>query len=100
MTVGGKILMEFPTFLNSHSTFHIPQQAPLVVSSPHLLGANQAKAAMIKGLEPDSTRHLTKFNIEPNTGLLLQANKRIQYNVLITRVRGQVGVVLIGHQWD
>ena len=45
---------------------------------------------MIKGLNPDPERHVTKLNIEPNTGLLLEANKRIQYNVLITRVRGQV----------
>jgi len=65
------------------------KQAPLVVSSPHLLGADPAKAAMIKGLNPDPERHVTKLNIEPNTGLLLEANKRIQYNVLITRVRGQ-----------
>ena len=45
---------------------------------------------MIKGLNPDPERHVTKLNIEPNTGLLLEANKGIQYNVLITRVRGQV----------
>ena len=93
MIVGDKILLKFLTFVN-------PQQAPLVVSSPHLLGANPAKAAMIKGLQPDPTRHLTKFNIEPNTGVLLQAKKRIQYNVLITRVRRQVGLVPNGQQRD
>ena len=93
MMVCDKIVMKFPTFVNS-------QQAPLVVSSPHLLGADPAKAAMIKGLKPDPTRHLTKLNIEPNTGLLLKANWRTQYNVLITRVRGQVGVVFDGGLLD
>jgi len=63
--------------------------APLVASSPHLLGADKGKAAMVEGLHPDPEGHVTKLNIEPNTGLLLAAKKRIQYNVLVERVPRQ-----------
>ena len=63
--------------------------APLVASSPHLLGADPTKAAMVSGLKPDPALHVTKLNIEPNTGLLLEAKKRIQYNVLIEKIPRQ-----------
>jgi len=63
--------------------------APLVASSPHLLGADAQKAATVEGLKPDPLIHVTKLNIEPSTGLLLEAKKRIQYNVLIQRIPRQ-----------
>jgi len=65
------------------------KNAPLVASSPHLLGADAGKAGMVVGLKPDPVNHVTKLNIEPNTGLLLAAKKRIQYNVLIEKVPRQ-----------
>ena len=71
------------------------QSAPLVASSPHLLNANAGKVAMVEGLHPDPEGHVTKLNIEPNTGLLIAANKRIQYNVLVDRVPRQVGARLL-----
>ena len=55
-----------------------------------MLGADKGKAAMVEGLHPDPEGHVTKLNIEPNTGLLLAAKKRIQYNVLVERVPRQV----------
>ena len=61
-----------------------------MASSPHLLGADAGKAGMVVGLKPDPVNHVTKLNIEPNTGLLLAAKKRIQYNVLIEKVPRQV----------
>lgn len=63
--------------------------APLVASSPHLLGADASKASMVSGLNPDPLLHVTKLNIEPSTGLLLEAKKRIQYNVLIEKIPRQ-----------
>jgi len=65
------------------------KEAPLVASSPHLLGADAEKASMVSGLKPDPSKHVTKLNIEPNTGLLLAAKKRIQYNVLVTKIDKQ-----------
>merc|ERR1712168_1421271 len=65
------------------------KNAPLVSSSPHLLGADPKLAATVTGLKPDPALHVTKLNIEPNTGLLLKAKKRVQLNVLIERQRGQ-----------
>lgn len=63
--------------------------APLVASSPHLLGCDATKASMVSGLKPDKNIHVTKLNIEPTTGLLLEAKKRIQYNVLVDVVPRQ-----------
>ena len=45
---------------------------------------------MIDGLTPDPASHVTKLNVEPNSGLVIAAKKRIQFNVLVKRIRGQV----------
>ena len=68
----------------------VQQNAPIIASPPHFLGVDADIQAGVEGLNPDPERHVTKLNIEPSTGLLLQAKKRIQYNVLIEKIEGQV----------
>ena len=63
---------------------------PMVASLPHLLGVSEDKTGMIDGLTPDPASHVTKLNVEPNSGLVIAAKKRIQFNVLVKRIRGQV----------
>jgi len=63
--------------------------APMVASSPHLLGAEPKYLAKVDGLKPNKDLHVTKLNIEPNSGLLLGAKKRIQYNVHLNPMSGQ-----------
>jgi len=65
------------------------KMAPLVVSSPHLLGTDATRQQGVVGLQPNEAIHVTTLNIEPLTGLLLKAKKRIQYNVLIEKIAGQ-----------
>jgi len=65
------------------------KNAPIIASPPHFLGVDADIQAGVEGLNPDPERHVTKLNIEPSTGLLLQAKKRIQYNVLIEKIEGQ-----------
>jgi len=57
------------------------QGAPVIISLPHFLNARPEKVESIQGLNPDPELHTTYLNIEPMTGVALDAHKRIQVNV-------------------
>lgn len=55
---------------------------PLAISWPHFLNfPNRAKQLI--GLQPDRERHSSYLNIEPNTGLTLEAKVSIQLGIKI-----------------
>merc|ERR1712142_567662 len=57
------------------------QGAPVVMSTPHFLDADPSLHEAIDGLDPVREKHVTFLNLEPRTGMPLQAHKRIQISV-------------------
>lgn len=53
----------------------------LIVSLPHFLGADDIVLKWFPRMSPDPDQHLTTLDIEPTTGAVLRANKRLQINV-------------------
>lgn len=53
---------------------------PLFVSKPHFLDCTSTVGAAVKGLVPVRSSHDTYLDIEPRTGLLARAHKRLQLN--------------------
>merc|ERR1712037_63437 len=51
------------------------------MSTPHFLDADESLWQTIDGVQPDRAKHITFLNIEPTTGMSLQAHKRIQVSV-------------------
>ncbi len=56
---------------------------PTWVSMPHFYQGDPKLAAAIEGMRPDKDTHETYLDIEPETGLLCRAKKRIQLNYFI-----------------
>jgi hypothetical protein len=50
---------------------------------PHLLYAADQYKDHVDGISPDSNIHRTVLEVEPHTGLVLSAQKRLQINVFI-----------------
>ncbi|CAF1596366.1 unnamed protein product, partial [Didymodactylos carnosus] len=59
------------------------ENAPIIMSLPHFLYAADQYQERIDGLEPNADAHRTVLNVEPHTGLILQANKRLQINIFL-----------------
>jgi len=57
------------------------QGAPVVMSTPHFLDGDPSLAEAIDGVEPVREKHVTYLNLEPRTGMPLEAHKRIQISV-------------------
>lgn len=66
----------------------VPFNAPIVVSSPHFLNGDPILLKKVLGLHPDPKKHDTFLYVEPNTGALLQASKRLQFNIHVEPVKG------------
>ncbi|CAL8136438.1 unnamed protein product [Orchesella dallaii] len=61
--------------------------APIAISAPHFLDADPQYVAD-SGLVPDRTKHKTFIEIEPTTGIVINASKRIQINLILKRLKG------------
>lgn len=57
-----------------------PDSIPLFISFPHFLNADAQLQESIKGLHPNPTLHTTSISVEPQTGLVVKAHKRLQVN--------------------
>ncbi|XP_067894635.1 lysosome membrane protein 2-like [Heterodontus francisci] len=64
------------------------QGAPIILSSPHFYQADQKYIDDIEGMHPDKANHETFLDINPLTGLLVRAAKRVQINVYIEKIDG------------
>ena len=56
--------------------------APIFMSAPHFWEAVPDLVDSIEGMHPNETLHRTFMNIEPMTGIVLGASKRLQINVM------------------
>lgn len=61
---------------------------PVVVSFPHFYMADPRVISSIGGMHPVPEEHQTAVDVEPYTGLVLQAFKRLQINMYIKQVDG------------
>lgn len=57
--------------------------APIVVSLPHFLYADSSYLHGVTGLHPSSNLHQTNLFVEPLTGIVLKAEKRLQINFFV-----------------
>ncbi|ODM99666.1 Scavenger receptor class B member 1, partial [Orchesella cincta] len=61
--------------------------APVAMSMPHFLDAD-SQYAEESGLVSDPSKHEAFMDIEPFFGVILQASKRYQINLMLTRLKG------------
>lgn len=59
---------------------------PLFASKPHFLDGDPIYNINVKGMHPVREWHDTNLDVEPITGALMQAAKRIQLNIEIQKV--------------
>ncbi|XP_017481187.1 PREDICTED: protein croquemort [Rhagoletis zephyria] len=57
--------------------------APIYASFPHFYLADPTYLNAVAGLQPDEHKHSFNLAIEPNTGVPLQVNGRLQINMMI-----------------
>ncbi|KAJ8670662.1 hypothetical protein QAD02_001921 [Eretmocerus hayati] len=60
--------------------------APIILTFPHLLWADERYAQTVDGLHPDPKKHQTFVDFEPNTGTLLQGSRRVQFNLIYRQI--------------
>lgn len=58
---------------------------PIIMSSPHFLFADPKFLKDVDGLVPDERLHNTYLSVDPITGVLMKANKRLQFNMQLFR---------------
>ncbi|KAK4473505.1 hypothetical protein MN116_002597 [Schistosoma mekongi] len=56
--------------------------APVVVSQPHFLNANKSYQDAVDGISPTAEMN-TIIYVEPNTGSIMKAQKKLQINILV-----------------
>ncbi|XP_041815777.1 lysosome membrane protein 2c [Chelmon rostratus] len=62
------------------------QGAPIIMSSPHFYQADEKFVQDVFGMRPDKEQHQTVIDINPLTGIVLQAAKRLQVNVYVEQI--------------
>ncbi|XP_063775849.1 lysosome membrane protein 2 [Pseudophryne corroboree] len=64
------------------------QGAPIILSPPHFYQTDESVIKSIIGINPNKQDHETFLDIDPLTGLLVQAAKRMQVNVYVRKIAG------------
>lgn len=62
------------------------EDAPIVLSWPHFLGAEEKYSNGVEGLNPDPEKHGFWFDIQKVTGTTLSAKARVQINMKVNRI--------------
>lgn len=62
------------------------QGAPIIFSSPHFYQADESVISSIDGISPNRDEHETFLDLNPLTGILLSAAKRMQVNVYVRQI--------------
>lgn len=80
------------------------QGAPIIMSSPHFYQADDKYVEDIFGMKPNKELHQTAIDINPLTGIVLQAAKRLQINVFVEKLNvfsqtGNVSTVIFPVVW-
>uniref|UniRef100_A0A914E5X7 Uncharacterized protein n=1 Tax=Acrobeloides nanus TaxID=290746 RepID=A0A914E5X7_9BILA len=59
------------------------QNAEIVISNPHFLNVDQAVTDMFPDIKSNAVNDMTTVDIEPTSGTVLAANKRMQINFIV-----------------
>ncbi|XP_030598491.1 lysosome membrane protein 2c [Archocentrus centrarchus] len=62
------------------------QGAPIIMSSPHFYQADEKFVQDVFGMTPIKEQHQTAIDVNPLTGVVLQAAKRLQINVYVEKI--------------
>ncbi|XP_029024819.1 lysosome membrane protein 2c [Betta splendens] len=62
------------------------QGAPIIMSSPHFYQADEKFVQDVFGMKPNKEKHETSIDINPFTGIVLRAAKRLQVNVYVEKI--------------
>lgn len=62
------------------------QGAPIIMSSPHFYQADEKFVQDVVGMKPKKELHQTMIDINPLTGIILRAEKRLQINVYVEQI--------------
>ncbi|XP_038139578.1 lysosome membrane protein 2c [Cyprinodon tularosa] len=62
------------------------QGAPIIMSSPHFYQADEKFVKDVFGMRPKKEEHQTAIDINPLTGIILRAAKRLQINVYVEKI--------------
>ncbi|KAK3099625.1 hypothetical protein FSP39_007180 [Pinctada imbricata] len=73
------------------------RNAPIFLSQPHFLGADTEVIHAVHGMNPTKGEHQTNIDVEPNTGIALNVNKKLQINVYIQNVSNIRDTALLDH---
>nr|QGW50718.1 sensory neuron membrane protein s3 [Propsilocerus akamusi] len=60
--------------------------APVVVTMPHFLDADERYGLLIDGLNPSHDKHKIFIDIEPYTGAPLRGGKKVQFNMFLRKI--------------
>ncbi|XP_072517666.1 lysosome membrane protein 2c [Salminus brasiliensis] len=60
--------------------------APIIMSSPHFYQADEKFAQDVFGMHPNKEEHQTAIDINPLTGLVVRAAKRLQVNAYVEKL--------------
>ncbi|XP_061590255.1 lysosome membrane protein 2c [Cololabis saira] len=63
------------------------QGAPIIMSSPHFYQADEKFVQDVFGMNPKKELHETNIDINPLTGIVLRAAKRVQINVYVEKIK-------------
>ncbi|XP_022244207.1 lysosome membrane protein 2-like, partial [Limulus polyphemus] len=66
--------------------------APVVASGPHFYQGALEYQSAIDGIKPIKKKHETFLDVEPLTGLVLNASKRLQLNIYVRQTPGIIGL--------
>lgn len=61
------------------------RKKPIIVSTPHFYNGDDTLRDKVEGLEPSQAEHDTYIDIEPMTGNVLRARRRLQVNLAMKR---------------
>jgi len=57
------------------------KKAPVIISAPHFYKADALLVHSVEGIKPDAKKHKTYVDIEPRTGIVINAARRAQINI-------------------
>ncbi|XP_014206677.1 sensory neuron membrane protein 1-like [Copidosoma floridanum] len=59
---------------------------PIIISNPHFYLADPHYLTLVDGLKAEKDKHMLHVDLEPNSGVPIHANTRVQINMLLTKV--------------
>jgi len=76
-----------------------PKNSPIYISKPHFLDVPGNWINKISGLTPSRELHDTYLDVEPMTGVVMDAKKRLQLNIYITHNPTEFDVFSLTNQF-